>query len=64
VVQAASTAAYEVSLSDQAKGLPPRDPDLVQALVNMDMAKYRAAASVKVARTADEVMGTLLSIKK
>ena len=66
VASSASTPAYEVTLSSQAAGKtdPHADGDLAKSTVDMDVDKYRVAANARIIRTADEMVGTLLSIVK
>lgn len=44
----------EVTLSPEARGKLPGGAQLTRALREMEMSRYRAAASVQVARAADE----------
>lgn len=51
----------EVTLSPEAQGKPPKGSELTKALRDMEMSRYRAAASAEVARAADERVAIVTS---
>ncbi len=55
--------AGEIASARQMRGTTADTVDLTRALVEMKQTSYQTTASVKVLRTADQMIGTLLDVK-
>jgi flagellar hook protein FlgE len=55
--------AGEIASARQMRGSTADTVDLTRALVEMKQTSYQTTASVKVLRTADQMIGTLLDVK-
>ena len=55
--------AGEIASARQMRGSTADTVDLTRALLEMKQTSYQTTASVKVLRTADQMIGTLLDVK-
>ena len=62
-LQGVRRSAGEIASARQMRGSTSDTVDLTRALVEMKQSSYQTSASVKVLRTADQMIGTLLDVK-